>query len=273
MRQVLLVCAVVLGLCSQAMSPIFGQEGQTTALGVAQTHTNAVFSYIIDRGQNERGEAIWSKGTAFLISNDPPVLVTVAHLMHFVTDVSKLTVRDNISGEARPVKSVFLHPEYSTNQGSKNPYTADVAVILLFEPVPESFQRLRLHEGDTSKLQGEAIVSFGFPKYAAFEEEKGGTAEAVIRQGIIQRTVDFDAVSTASPLHERPLLEISTPCIDGESGCPIILLSTGEVVGVQVGERTYKYTGTQIPGLIIPLAVHVKYLRDLLEKEGLMIAP
>lgn len=273
MRHLLLLALCSAGLCSPA-ALVYAQDGQITPFSVAQTYANAVFSYKIDLGTDALGEPKWSKGTAFLISNDPPLLATVAHLMHHVTDVSKLTVRDNITGTVRPVKAVFLHPEFKVDQGGKSAFSADVALIALVDPLPDSFHKLLLcEEEDTTQLQGQAIVSLGFPDYAAAEEEAGGSAEAVLREGIVQRTIDFEGASTQSPLHDRPLLEISTPCIDGESGCPIVLLTTGKVVGIQIGARKYNYSGTKIPARIIPFAIHTKYLLQLMVKEGLVAPP
>ena len=270
MRHVFLAGVVFLGLCSHVASPIYAEEKQVTAASVAQKHAPAVYSYVIDRGKDKLGKDITTKGTAFLISNDPPLLATVAHTMRHVTDVAKLTVRDNITGAVRPAKTVILHPQFKVMESKKDPFSPDVALIVLTEPVPESVQRVPLGQGDTSQLQGQAIVSLGFSRYAALEEDKGETAEAVMRQGIIQRTVDFDAISTVSPRSERPLLEISTPCIEGESGAPIILLSTGQLIGIQIGYRKYNYAGTEIPAWIIPKTMHVKILQLMLAEERLM---
>lgn len=268
MRSFALICVIL---------PCVGQESacrseeEITSWTIAQQYQSSVFTYQIDRGVDDEGKPITSQGSAFLICHNPVLLVTVAHTVH-AENPSKITVRDNITGTVRVVKTIHVHPAYDPDDDDKGAWPEDVAILEMSEPVPKEFIRLKVSSNaDTSQLQGREVVSFGFPKYVVLQERDGGSAEAVLRQGIIQATLDYNIISTNDPKESRPMLHTSLPCIDGESGCPVILLSTGEVIGVQVGNRNWKYSGTNIPGIIIPLAIHANSINELLEHMDVVV--
>lgn len=207
--------------------------------------------------------------TGFLISKEPPLVATVAHMVSKAKDPSELTIRANETGAVAQVKTIHIHKNFNSEQGGKNPYSTDLAVLELEKLCdglgkPLILSQTKLGEG----LAGEEIIQMGFPYYSTagkFIKQP----EAVLNHSIIQRIVGFNW-NTDIPVKERRMMEYRYSALPGDSGSPVILLSSGEVIGVHHGSRKHYEKTTKAIITMSSGAIHVAELRVLLQEKKLM---
>lgn len=207
-------------------------------------------------------------GTGFVISHEPDIIATNAHVAMQATQPADIQVRLNESGAPLKVKAIHIHTGYDTKRTSKESHGPDVALLelepgatALGPPLP------LLASPELVDIRGMELVLIGYPTYATMTGERD-TPEAAIRYGTVQRLIDYDGTTT-SPLHERPLIEHFPDVVSGESGSPLIDLKSGAVVGIHVGTRRFFRKGTTEVLAAVPLAVHVDVLWEVLAQSKL----
>lgn len=206
--------------------------------------------------------------SGFLIADDPPLVATAAHMAANVAKPEDVIVRANETGTIARVRAVHIHNGYKKERTNKDPYGPDAAILELDPASPELGLVLAISPPNTeTDLRGIEIVSLGFPPYAAIPSELESPA-AVFRRGVVQRMLDDNATTTTiMPPTRRPLLQHDLNCLLGESGSPIVSLSSGMVVGIQIGDRKWKTTAGVVfanPGI----AVHADKLWEVAEQAG-----
>jgi S1-C subfamily serine protease len=172
--------------------------------------------------------AIQWLGTAFLIDDDC-TLVTAKHAVEGIPeDQLLLRFLGQEEGTVRTYPARVLH-------------LADDRDLAFLAFGPEKgkrlcgtrgFQRIPIHPGgERVKLTGQAVMVLGFP---ALEGTPPRDVPVVRRGGVASAEMDWRG---------RPMLLLDLTGIPGFSGGPVILESTGEVIGVVYGpgrtERVY----------------------------------
>jgi len=126
---------------------------------------------------------------------------------------------------------------------------------------------------DKSALAGEPIVIAGFPL--------GSFASPVIQIGNVGATDAMLAAVPNFPAGRRDLLIVSVAGNHGDSGCPVISLLTGKVVGMiiqyvpapllSVGEGQSRQDVPQQSGLMV--AVPARWITEMLARHGVANIP
>lgn len=204
--------------------------------------------------------------TGFLIARDPPLIATVAHIPSVAEKAEQILVRTNETGAIQKVRVRHLHKDFVKGSGKGSmPFSADLTLLELEGKSADFGIPLTLtKEGGNEDLRGKNIVSLGFPFYALAGEELQ-SPETIVRRGLIRRFLDYNG-STTSPMQKRPLLEHDLDALGGESGAPLILSPTGNVIGIQIGNRTFTSKETKQITAKFSLAIHVNHLWELLEQ-------
>lgn len=207
--------------------------------------------------------------TGFLISRDPPLIATNAHVATLAAKPEEIIVRANVTGTVGKVKAIHIHKDFKQDQGKKNPYSPDLAILELEDTHPDLGAPLVLappkHGED---LRGCEIIYLGFPNYVTPTGERE-SAEAVIRRGLVQRMVDLDGSTTTTPIVQRRMLEHDLGVLPGESGGPILSVSSGSVIAVHHGTRRFYKKGTRDLIVAISVAMHADLLWEVAEQAGL----
>lgn len=207
-------------------------------------------------------------GTGFVISHDPPLIATNAHVAMQGKQPSDITVRLNESGTPLKVQAIHLHKGYDTKRSSKETYGPDVALLELEAGTTGLGPPLPLLSATSpTDIRGREVVLIGYPVYATFTGERD-SAEAAVRYGTVQRLIDYDG-GTSSSLAKRPLMEHFPAVTPGESGSPLISLDTGVVIGIHNGTKTFRRKGTTEVLATVPVAVHTRILWEVIEQANL----
>lgn len=250
----MLVMVCALTVVAAAETSLFAGDVQT----IAARGQKALF--LISAGKGD--------GTGFLISRDPPLVVTVGHLVSKVEKPEEIVVRTNETETLRKVRALHIHKGFKEDGGGKNPYSPDLALLELETAKDALGPPLMLaREKPGEDLRGAAIVSMGFPNYTLYGKERE-SPEAVTRRGIVRRLQDYDG-STTSPLLKRPMFEHDLDVLVGESGSPMMLATSGTVIGIQVGTRRFTKKDTKELIVALSVGVHVRELWVLLDQVGM----
>lgn len=206
--------------------------------------------------------------TGFLIARDPPLVATVAHAATLATKPEDMIIRLNETGNPVAVQAIHIHPAYHQQATPKDPYSPDLAILELAATDKELGQPLVLaFPNYTADLRGLEVISLGFPTYATLTGERE-SAESIIQQGVVQRMIDFDGNTTTLPPTQRPMFEHSFATSPGESGAPVLDVSSGTVIAIHHGTRRVYKSGTRELQAVIPVALRVDLLWELIETVG-----
>lgn len=207
--------------------------------------------------------------TGFLITTDPPLVATVAHAVTSATEPSAIIIRLNETGEPLHVRAVHIHAGYKRDATPKDPYSSDVAILELEATDTELGQPLVLSAPQVENdLRGLEVIALGFPTYATLTGERE-SAESVIRHGFIQRLIDFDGTTTTMPPTSRPMLEHTFEASPGESGMPVLDVTSGLVVAIHHGTRRLRDPQTREVRAIVPVCLRIDLLWELIDQAGL----
>lgn len=208
--------------------------------------------------------------TGFLVCRNPVLVVTTAHTVAKVEDPADIKVWTRLGKkkDARRVRAIHPHKGFKNDRTEKEAYSPDVALLELeMGPVLQEPLGLAAH-APNEDLRGHEIIGIGFPFYAAAGQEYKD-AEAAVQVGIVRRVVGFDW-STKLPLSQRSMFELSFDQWPGDSGSPIISLSSGKVLGVSHGtnRRNLKRKGSEIETVLFQRsgAIHIREVWALLEQ-------
>lgn len=210
--------------------------------------------------------------TGFLICREPPLIACAAHTAVLAKKPEDVIVRVNESGAPMQVKAVHMHPGYQEDKERKTAYGPDAAILHLQTIDAGLGSPFILAKPKSGDLRGIEVISLGFPAHATLSRgAERESPEATIRRGLVQRLVDYDAL-TNLPVEQRPIIEHDFVTEKGESGSPLINVSSREVVAIHVRSQRFLKKGTQEVVSIVPVAVRVDVLWELLEQAGFSAA-
>lgn len=252
MMRIILTCAlaVVLAIAfTPSEASLLGAQGTPSAKIVSVSQPSVC---VVQVGTE--------KFSGFVIAHNPPIVATVAHSTLKVQKLTDITIRINEKGTVMTVKAFHVHPGYNRKT---NPFSPDVAVLELNPNQGKLGSPLLLAKHKSGvDVRGAEIVSLGFPFYSTRGKETE-SPEATARKGLIRRMLDYD-FTTTSLLTQRPIIEHDLGILNGESGAPIMLIPSGEVIGVQHGIRRTTKKETNELLATLPVAIHVDELWSLL---------
>lgn len=197
-------------------------------------------------------------GSGFIVDGDK--IITAAHVYNQTVEEQKSKLMANIMvGEIQDNAERYKWvPINLIKKDDKN----DVAIFQLTDTTEMISKGLKL--GDSEKVEaGQEVYFIGFP-YAAQLINDGFGLTLIINKGIISNIKR----SGADP-HDRNWLIIDAISNPGNSGCPLIDLETGKVIGVmtiafRTQSRTVKELDIREP-MHIAGAKPINLAKDLLK--------
>jgi len=189
---------------------------------------------IVAIGFNPNPQQITIVGSGFAISDDGKIL-TAAHLYNQINEEQRKGLKANVM--IKEVRDSVENYEWIPLTLIKKDDASDLAVFQL-----ERYQDTLLRKtelGDSEKVEiGQEVYFIGFP-YAAQLINDGFGLTLIMNKGIISN-IKRDGVD---PEHKRNWLIVDAISNPGNSGCPLIDMDTGKVIGIMtIAFRTQSRT-------------------------------
>lgn len=198
-----LIALLGVGMVTVASAAMIDPQDAETALANADTYTVLVKTTVrYPFGDDSKGR---SRGAGFVIDRERGWILTNAHVAS--RSVATITVSFH-GGEPITAHRLYVDP------------FLDLAVLAVPPAaLPKSTTEARLECGELPRA-GVSVVAYGHPGSHLFTGTKG-------------------IISGASAKYETELLQTDAPISPGNSGGPLINLSSGEIAGINTASASY----------------------------------